>query len=45
VQNLSAHEKKKEERKIISTIAHTLKVVGCGKNGFYIGVAKEMKRM
>jgi hypothetical protein len=43
VQNLSAHEGKKIEHRIISTITHTRKTMGCSEHGFHIRTAKETK--
>jgi hypothetical protein len=41
VHNLSAHEGKKAERRVVSAITHTRKVVGRSEHGFHIRTAKE----
>ena len=43
VQNLLAHERKEVEHRVITTITHTGKVVGCCEHGFHTGTAKDTK--
>jgi hypothetical protein len=45
MKNMSAHKREKAEHRVIPTITHTRKVVGCNEHGFYIGAAKDTKRI
>ena len=45
MQNLPAFKGKKTECRVLSTIAHTRKVVGCNQHGFHIGVSKNTNRL
>jgi hypothetical protein len=42
--DLLEHKREKAEHRVISTITHTRKAMGCNEHGFYIGTAKNTKR-
>jgi hypothetical protein len=39
---LPTHKRKKEERKVILALSHSIKVVGRNEHGFHIGTAKDI---
>jgi hypothetical protein len=45
MKNLSALKVKKTEYRVVSVVTHTRETVGCSENGFYVGDAKDTKRV
>jgi hypothetical protein len=45
VKDLSAHKRKKAKHMVVSTTTRTRKAVGRSEHGFYIGTAKNTKRL